>query len=544
MNNSADVKLLDCTLRDGGYVNDWKFGSDNIVSMFERIVDSGVDIIEIGFLDDRRPFDAERSIMPDTESVDRIYGSLDRKQAMVFGMIDYGTCAIDNIQPCSDSFLDGIRVIFKKHNMKPAMDFCRQLKKLGYKVCSQLVSITSYDDDDLMRLIDLVNEVKPYAVSMVDTYGLLHPDDLIHYFEMLDEYVSLAVRIGFHGHNNFQLAYANSITFLGIKKKHDIFVDGTLYGMGKSAGNAPIELVAMRLNEKYEKHYNINQMLEAIEESIMPFYSKSPWGYNTFFYLSGLNHCHPKYVSYFKNTNNLSVSKVNSLLSNIEPTEKKLLYDENIAADLYSQYIAEHSEKSVVDDFASEINGRKILLIGPGRNIRLQQDTVKEFIDHEDPYIISINYIPNAIKTNCVFVTNGKRYHDMTLPLKEDRNCCIKFLATSNVECRNGKFDFTVNRSPLLEKDEEIIDNSFLMLLKFLIRIKIPVVYCAGFDGYSDKEDNYLNPGMEYKFIKQEAPYLNKHMKKVVSNMRKDMQINFITYSAYDTVEDINSAAI
>ena len=106
----SKIKLLDCTLRDGGYVNDWKFGHDNIESIFERLVDAGVDVIEIGFLDDRRPFDIDRSIMPDTDSVEKIYGNLDRKQAQIVGMIDYGTCDISNIKPCSESYIDGIRV--------------------------------------------------------------------------------------------------------------------------------------------------------------------------------------------------------------------------------------------------------------------------------------------------------------------------------------------------------------------------------------------------------------------------------------------------
>ena len=90
-----DIRLLDCTLRDGGYVNDWNFGPDNLVSIFERLVDANVDMIEIGFLDERRPFDINRSIMPDTDSVARIYGKLDRKQTMVVGMIDYGTCSME-----------------------------------------------------------------------------------------------------------------------------------------------------------------------------------------------------------------------------------------------------------------------------------------------------------------------------------------------------------------------------------------------------------------------------------------------------------------
>ena len=172
----GEIKLLDCTLRDGGYVNDWNFGHNNLVSVFERMVDANIDIIEIGFLDDRRPFDINRSIMPDTDSVEKIYGGLDRKQAMVVGMIDYGTCKLENIKPCSESFLDGIRVIFKKHLRKEALAYCAEIKKLGYKVFAQLVSVTTYEDDEMMDLIRLANEVKPYAVSMVDTYGLMHQE--------------------------------------------------------------------------------------------------------------------------------------------------------------------------------------------------------------------------------------------------------------------------------------------------------------------------------------------------------------------------------
>ena len=132
------VSLLDCTLRDGGYVNDWEFGHDNLVSIFERVVDAGTDIVEIGFLDDRRPFDMNRSIMLDTDCVARIYGDLDRKQAKVFGMIDYGTCSLEHIKPQSESWLDGIRVIFKKHLRVEALAFCSELKKKANKFFAKI----------------------------------------------------------------------------------------------------------------------------------------------------------------------------------------------------------------------------------------------------------------------------------------------------------------------------------------------------------------------------------------------------------------------
>jgi 4-hydroxy 2-oxovalerate aldolase len=545
MKRTNHIQLLDCTLRDGGYVNDWKFGRETIVSVFERMVDSGTDIIEIGFLDDRRPFDIDRSIMPNTECVNRILEGIDKKNIIVLGMIDYGTCKIENIQRCEDSYLDGIRVIFKKGKMNPALEYCRQIRELGYKVFAQLVSVTSYSDDELMELIRLVNDIRPYAVSMVDTYGLMHSEDVLHKYEILDEYLLPDIRIGFHAHNNLQLAYANGEAFLSKETDRDIVVDGTLFGMGKSAGNAPIELLAMTLNNKYGKHYDIDSMLEATKESIMSIYEQSPWGYKTFFYLSAKNQCHPKYVSYFENTHNLSITKIDRLLGEIEPEDKKLLYDENVAVNIYDNYvIKDSSERNGKKRFLNDINGRELLIIGPGKNIILQKSKVCDYITCKKPYIVSINYFPQGINTDCIFITNQKRYHDMTLAIDESVNEDIKTLATSNVECRNGEFDFVVDRVPLLENEEKIMDNSFLMLLKLLQGIGINKVSCAGFDGYSDKDDNYCNPVMEYKFVKREASHLNEHMKTKITEFRKNMKITFITYSAYDVVEDINGASI
>lgn len=539
------ISLLDCTLRDGGYVNDWRFGYPNMISIFERLVDANVDIIEVGFLDDRRPFDIDRSIFPDTGSADKIYGSLDKKQAMVVGMIDYGTCAIENLTSCENSYLDGIRVIFKKGKMVPAMEFCRQVKALGYKVFSQLVSVTSYSDDELLELIRIVNDVQPYAVSMVDTYGLMDSEWLLHLYQILDEHVSEGIRIGFHAHNNFQLGYANVLSFLKYNGHHDVIVDGTLYGMGKSAGNDPIELVAMTLNERYGGDYRIDALLEAINESVIDFYQKTPWGYKLFFYLCAKNQCHPNYLTQFEKEENLSVSKIDMLLATIEPEEKKLLYDKEVGQKYYHQFIEEYcSDGEAVNRFLDYIDNRKILMVGPGKNIGLQAKKVQKFAEEQSPVVISINYLPEEIKTDCVFITNPKRYHDMTLPLREKKNMGVKTLATTNVTCRNGLFDFVINRAPLLEKDEKIIDNSFLMLIKFLNRIGIREVYCAGFDGYSDRESNYNNPEMEYSFVKREAFSLNSHMKASISEYRKSMDIHFITYSAYDAEEDIHGAAI
>ena len=250
---AENLRLLDCTLRDGGYLNDWEFGHDTLLNVFERLVGARVDVIEIGFLDARRPFDVNRSIMPTTSSVNQIYKGIDKGNSMVVGMIDYGTCPIENIQPCADCFLDGIRVIFKQQVMHEAIAFCKQIKALGYQVFAQAVSITTYNDQELIELASQVNDLHPFAMSMVDTYGLLHQDNLYHIFEVLDRELLPDICLGYHAHNNFQMGYANGIEMINAPTKRPMLVDGTLYGMGKSAGNAPLELLAMYLNENRQK---------------------------------------------------------------------------------------------------------------------------------------------------------------------------------------------------------------------------------------------------------------------------------------------------
>ena len=152
---ATNVRLLDCTLRDGGYVNDWDFGHSVLTGTFKRLDAAGVDYIEIGFLDDRRPFDENRSIMPSTEAADRIFSGVKKKHAMAVAMIDYGTCSLDHIAPhTEDSFIDGIRVIFKKERIDEALPFCKAVKEKGYKLSIQAISITAYSDSEMLAYVE------------------------------------------------------------------------------------------------------------------------------------------------------------------------------------------------------------------------------------------------------------------------------------------------------------------------------------------------------------------------------------------------------
>lgn len=527
----GDIRLLDCTLRDGGYINDWQFGHDNLVSIFERLVDANLDIIEIGFLDERRPFDMNRSIMPDTDSAAKIYGNLERKQAMVVGMIDYGTCGIDHIKPCRESFLDGIRVIFKKHLREQAFAFCRELKDMGYKVFAQLVSVTSYDDDEMMDVVRLANEVMPYAVSMVDTYGLMHQNNLLHYFHLLDRHLDREIGLGYHAHNNFQMGYANCIAMLNNRIERRMIVDGSIYGMGKSAGNAPLELVAMYMNNALGKHYHISQILEAVDANISQFYRPSTWGYNMFYYIAASNDCHPEYVAYLMNKRTLSIKSVNEILGKLQD-EKKLLYDRDYIEKLYVEY-----QKNEVNDAEDRerlghiLAGKDILLVGPGTTVQTQRKRIDDHIKAHHPMVISINYVPDGIEPDYIFLSNAKRYVKLATRLSQGNYALI---ATSNVTgTKDDAFDYVLNFSALMDAEAKIVDNSLVMLLKALIGLECKSVTLAGFDGYSRETSNYYNVEMEYDFARNMAEYLNEYTRAFLEGIRDTMEIIFLTDSRY-----------
>ena len=530
---SRKISLLDCTLRDGGYVNDWKFGHDNMVSVFERVVDAGTDIIEIGFLDERRPFDYDRSIMPDTDSVGKIYGDLDRKGTKVFGMIDYGTCGIDHIKPQSESYLDGIRVIFKKHLREQALLFCEELKKLGYIVFAQLVSVTAYSDEELLDLCQIANERKPDAVSMVDTYGLTHQKDLRHILEILDQNLEKNIAIGYHGHNNFQMGYANCQMVLAYSAKtdRDLLVDGSLYGMGKSAGNAPIELVAMHMNNEYGKNYHLSQYLEAIDANIMQFYQPATWGYSLFFFIAASNDCHPDYVKQLTNKHTLSIKQMTELLGKLQG-EKKLLYDKDYMEKLYVEFQdKEINDTESVNALSEELAGKTILITGPGTTMETQSRRISEFVMSANPVIISINYASKAFMPDYIFLTNSKRYIQLSTLLSKQK---IPVIATSNVTPTDAPFEYVVNISELLDKSSEYADNSLMMILKVLLRCNIKEVNLAGFDGYSGTDENYLDEGKEYEFAKQKADYLNNYMSEFIRANKDAIKVKFLTDTRYD----------
>ncbi len=528
------VSLLDCTLRDGGFVNDWNFGHGTIVNLFERAVSAGIDYIEVGFIDEREAFNPDRTMVPDTAGFDRIFEGLDHGSSKLFGMIDYGTCSLEHVADAGASVLDGIRVMVKKPTRFEALEFCAELGKKGYLVFVQPVSITGYSDEELLDLVERVNRIHPFAMSIVDTYGLLDRSNLMHYFTLIDERLDPEILLGYHAHNNFQLAYSNSIALIEHDTKRHLLIDGSAYGMGKSAGNCPLELLTMYADENLGKHYDTSQILEMIDTGILKIYEHSPWGYQMQYFLCASNDCHPKYPQYLLKKKTLSVKGINEILKMIEP-DKRLSFHEAHIEKLYLDY----QKNDINDERAKEelkqmLSGREVLLLGPGRSINDPDHVIADYIAKTSPVTIAINFLPEKFYVNYLFLSNAKRYMQLSSALSGETGE-LKVIATSNVTSARGAFDYTVDYASLIDTGFEIPDNSLPMLLRLLKPLGVGRIVLAGFDGYTAKRGvNYASSGMEYEFIRDYAVRLNDYTKEMIAGMRRDLSITFLTESKYE----------
>ena len=528
------ISLLDCTLRDGGYLNDWDFGEDTIHYVVQRSILAGTELIEVGFLDERRKFDINRTIQPNSVDYDRVLSGVNKGSSKLLAMIDYGTCSIENIAPRTENtMLDGIRVIFKKHNKENAVAYAAQLMERGYLVSLQMVSITSYEDRDVLEFCDLVNQLNPYAVSIVDTYGLMHQEQMMHYFDLLNFNLNPSIILGYHAHNNFQLAYANSLRFLENRGKRGFLVDGTAFGMGKNAGNAPLELLMMYLNDRYSTHYAVEQILETIDACILPIYAKVEWGYKLRFFLSASNSCHPNYVVFLLGKKTLPVSAVDEILHRI-PLANKLDYSKPLIEEMYASYQTDRLNNAANDEqFIRLIHGREVLLLGPGKSLSADSEAIQAFITERKPFVISVNCIPDNYPLDCLFISNSKRYsllHTRRMRLKG-----VRTALTSNIDTIEA-CDYRLDVARYWSGNPASSDNALALVLNIMKQAEIKTLYLAGFDGFSyNNDENFYDHHLAIADNTDNVNAINQALSERISDAKETMSITFLTASKYET---------
>ncbi|GGI16642.1 hypothetical protein GCM10007380_33980 [Gottfriedia solisilvae] len=534
MNN---IRLLDCTLRDGGYINNWNFGQKSIKKIIEKLAISNIDIIECGFVRDIE-FTNNKSIFNDVETIKEFISPKNRNITYV-GMIDQPYIPIDRIKEYDGTSIDGFRLTFHENEkeIEEALTYGKILMEKGYKVFIQPVGTTSYSDESLLELIKKVNKLKPYAFYLVDTLGLMYKNDLLRMYHLIDHNLDESISIGFHSHNNLQLSFSNAQELLMLHTKRNIIIDSSVFGMGRGAGNLCTELVTQYINENIEEKYNVVPILEIIDEHLSKFSSESQWGYSVPYFIAAINNCHPNYASFLMNKQTISVKSINTILKQL-PLKKRDIYDELYIEDLYINhqiYLIDDSEN--LDALNRLIANQKVLIIAPGKSVETQVEKIRAFIKEYNPFIVSVNFNPDSYKSDAIFISNLKRFDGIADTIKEITNNTL-LITTSNITKSKVNNSLVVNYSDLLLDNPTISDNAGLMLLNLLNRLSVNKVYLAGFDGFSlDKSTNYYSTELIYNIEMEELVKKNEVIRKQLAFLEKNMEINFVTTTIYHDLD-------
>ena len=514
--------VLDCTLRDGGYINQWQFGENNIKKIISNLIDSKIDIIECGFLTENNEWDPNSSLY---DSIERIaqYLPIHRRDSMIVCMINYGEYDVEKLPQYDGTSIDGIRVVFHKKDINKALKMCEIIISKGYKLFVQPMVSISYTDEEFINLINKSNKLNPYAFYIVDSFGVMKRKDLMRLYYLVDHNLSNDIFVGYHSHNNIQMAYSNAQALVDLKTRRKLIVDSSVFGMGRGAGNLNTELFIEYLNELNGDKYRIKPLLKIIDQVLNPIYLSNFWGYSLPHYVSAINNCHPNYASYLDDKNTLTVENINEILEGLEES-KRNSFDKQYIEECYVQY----QNRVIADDQAkkqlrSHFKNKTIVIIAPGSSINDETEKINSIISQDNHLTIAVNFKPENYKCDYVFVSNLRRYED----IKNYKD--LKIIKTSNI--KNGNVEgIVVNYSDLLNEVEAVEDNAGMMLIKLLIGIGVEKIKLAGLDGYShDIYDNFAKKDLAFIKNASVMDAMNSGMENMLKRFAEIIDIEFIT---------------
>ena len=318
-----NIYLLDATLRDGGQgledlhkngFSDKIFSEEVKHSTIESLGNSNVDIIEIGTMgpsvDDKSKF----AIYQNVEELSKYLPEKRNPKALYAGLYIGPDTDVNEIPDWNPSLVEGIRVILRYSELQKSLDYCAALSAKGYKVFVQPMLTMRYTDAELDMVIQAANKMKAYACYFVDSYGYMQPQDVKRLFDYYDARLDKDIKIGFHAHNNMNLAFSNVQYFLNIDSDRDVIIDSCATGMGQGAGNLQTELIIPYLNENYGKNYDYDSVLDICDVLDNEMIPDDLWGYSVARLLPAVYKTAYKYGLMMRNKYHLSFRQMNKIL--------------------------------------------------------------------------------------------------------------------------------------------------------------------------------------------------------------------------------------
>jgi 4-hydroxy 2-oxovalerate aldolase len=283
------IKLLDCTVRDGGLMNQWQFSDESVRAVYQACMEAGIDYMEIGYVSSESAFSRDK-VGPwrfcREEDLRRIVGKNDSSMKLS-AMADIGRVESGDILPASASVLDMIRVACYVHQVEEAIILAEDCLEKGYECSINLMAVSSVKEADLDTALVNIGRSRVPVLYAVDSFGNMTGHRIGNLVKKYRE--ALPGRtIGIHAHNNMQMAVSNTVT--GLEEGCNM-LDATLMGMGRAAGNCPMEILVSLLDHP---KYRLLPLLAVIQEHILPRQKEMAWGYHVPYLITGSLNEHPR----------------------------------------------------------------------------------------------------------------------------------------------------------------------------------------------------------------------------------------------------------
>lgn len=286
------IRVLDCTIRDGGLMNDHHFEDGVVKAVYEACVEAGIDYMEMGYKASKKIFAPDqfgRWKYCDEDDLRRIVGD-NPTDLKLSAMADAErTDYHEDILPKEQSVLDVIRVATYIHQIPTAIDMIKDAHDKGYETTVNLMAVSTVHEDDLDGALEALAQTPVSTIYLVDSFGSLYSEEIQALTRKYLKYTEgTGKEVGIHTHNNQQLAYANTIEAIVLGANR---LDATMDGLGRGAGNCPLELlIGFLKNPKYR----LRPVLKCIEEHIAPLRKTMHWGFDHAYMITGQLNQHPR----------------------------------------------------------------------------------------------------------------------------------------------------------------------------------------------------------------------------------------------------------
>lgn len=518
------IKILDCTLRDGGYINDWKFTDPQIKKILDSLEASKVDVIECGYLNDKKGFEQDSTMFTNPTVIDKFLNTNENSSQKVV-MINHKDYDSNTLPNQDQTKLDGIRLAFHKKDLKSALVEAKIIIQKGYKLYFQPMISKNYTDLEFLEMLRLVDEIKPYAFYIVDSFGSMTLKEFTRFVNLADNNLDSAIALGYHSHNNMQLAFSNAISLCMAQLTRDIILDSSIYGIGRGAGNLNTELIFDFINKTFDTQYKTMPLLEVIDDFLSSLMHENPWGFSPAQFLSAAFNCHPNYATYLINKNTKHITEINQMLSLI-PDEKKSSFDKDFIENIYLTNYSQASTNLLNDDFSFP-KEKKILLIASGTSVNEYQELINDKVNSEEYITVGLNHDPK-FNTDYIFFTNQKRFDEFSKTID-----LTKTIISNNINTSKEVFAI-VDSSQVAKFDELKFSNVALIAINMFLHKGFDEIEIAGLDGYNtDKLDNYNYHETAQIHDKKALEEQNEILLSGLKALNQKISIQFITPSLF-----------